>query len=352
MPDPLVYVRDGSGWIGEGAVTRLDLPGDGFAAADAAWRGAPGGAPVAFGSFPFDPASDAGAVLLVPERARRVEGGLPRLGRAPLPTATVRQGAMSAQAYRSAVAAVAADVRAGRLVKAVLARDVLVSPDGPVDAGSLLDALAAADPGSAVFGVDGLVGASPETLVSVRRGVVTARVLAGTAAPAGARALLESAKDLREHEVAVASLVDALAPRVDGLAVDGPRLLRMPHLVHLATDVSARIADGSSVLEIVAAVHPTAAVAGTPTAAALARIRELEPADRGRYAGPVGWVDRAGDGDWSIAIRSARLLSDGSLNAFAGAGIMADSDPDAELAETRLKLGPILRPFGLGDAAV
>jgi len=354
--DPLVFIRDGHGWIGEGRIERGD-----FAARRAYPRARQwwerlqaravaeerGGEMVAFGTFPFDSASSSGATLLVPERAVRIDGAAPRLGTDPLPEAAMREGIMSPGAYELGVAFVSAAIRRGELDKAVLARDVLIRPEGPVDRGTLVDRLLAAHPGASVFAIDGLVGASPETLVTVHEGLVTARVLAGTIAPGLGDRLAASAKDQHEHELAARSVLDALAPHVEALEASGPFLLELPHLTHLATDVKGRIADGSDVLALVEALHPTAAVAGTPTDAAMRWIHEVEPLDRGRYAGPVGWMDAAGNGEWAIALRSAQARPDGSFHAFAGAGIMADSDPGGELAETDLKLRPILEALNV-----
>lgn len=352
MRDPLVFLRGGHGWIGEGPARRGDFAGTDLIAQARAWWDATvaeadsGVSLVAFCSLPFDFASPAGATILVPERARRVNGTPPRLAGGAVPAATVADGHMSRAAYKDAVAEVVAAIRAGELDKAVLARDVVLSPDGEVDRGALVDRLLAAHPDASVFSVDGLIGASPETLVTVHEGIVTARVLAGTAAPGLGERLLASTKDQREHELAARSVIDALGPHVGGLETTGPFLLELPHLVHLATDVRGTIADGSDVLALVEALHPTAAVAGAPTGAAQAFIRRLEAGDRGRYAGPVGWMDADGNGEWAIALRCARAEPDGSFRAFAGAGIMADSDPDAELAETDLKLRPILEALG------
>lgn len=349
MPEPLVFLRAGRGWIGEGPVRRGDFHGPGLYAEARRWwddllgARAPGEDPVAFGAFPFDSGSPAGASLLVPDHAIRVDGRPPRFGGRPLPRARVREGAMSADAYRAAVAAVAAEIAAGGIEKVVLARDVVIEPDAPVDPGALLDTLLDVQPGANVFSIDGLVGASPETLITVHDGVVSARVLAGTAGPGDGGSLLSSAKDLAEHAFAVQSVLEALRPHLSELESSAtPVVLELPHLSHLATDVAGRIADGADVLALVEALHPTAAVAGTPTAAAMTRIRELEALDRGRYAGPVGWMNARGDGEWAIALRSAQLGSDGTYRAFAGAGIVAESDPEAELAETALKLRPML----------
>ena len=146
----------------------------------------------------------------------------------------------------------------------------------------------------------------------------------------------------RSRASAARSVTEALNPHVVRLETSGPYVLELPHLTHLATDITAEISDDSDVLALVAALHPTAAVAGTPVRAALSWIHEVEPLDRGRYAGPVGWMDGNGNGEWAIALRCAQLQSDGTFRAFAGAGIMADSMPELELAETELKLRPIL----------
>jgi len=351
---PVAFVRDGRGWLGGGTIERATLPArDAYRRAAKWWRRearerrrAGMESIVAFGAFPFDARSPAGATLIVPEWATPIDGALPRLGASALPQASVREGAMSRARYLSAVDQVRTAIGAGRLEKAVLARDVVIEHDGPADLGTVVDRLAGAHPGASVFSVDGLVGASPETLLAVHGGVVTARVLAGTAGPAEADALLASDKDLREHALAATSVLDALAPHVRGLETTDPYVLELPHLTHLATDVTAEVSDGSGVLELVAALHPTAAVAGVPQRTALNWIHELEPLDRGRYAGPVGWVDDAGDGEWAIALRCAQLQPDGTFRAFAGAGIMADSVPELELAETDLKLRPILEALG------
>ena len=178
---------------------------------------------------------------------------------------------------------------------------------------------------------------------------VVSRVLAGTTARGGdeaddhrrVEALLHSAKDREEHRYAVESLVEALAPHVRDLDVPArPHPLGLSNVTHLASDVTASLRDGSDVLDLLGAVHPTAAVGGTPTAAALDLIAELETMDRGRYTGPVGWVDAAGDGEWGIALRCAQL--DGpTARLFAGGGIVSGSDPDSEVLEAQAKLIPV-----------
>jgi menaquinone-specific isochorismate synthase len=177
-------------------------------------------------------------------------------------------------------------------------------------------------------------------------------VLAGTIRRTGddehdlalAGSLARSSKDLEEHEYAAASVADSLAPHCSSLNLpESPFVLHLPNVMHLATDIAGVVADGSSSLELAAALHPSAAVCGTPTDVARDVIRELEAMDRGRYAGPVGWLDTTGDGEWGIALRCAEIdPGDGArLRLFAGCGIVAGSQPDAELAEADAKLVPM-----------
>jgi menaquinone-specific isochorismate synthase len=200
------------------------------------------------------------------------------------------------------------------------------------------------------FHVDGMFGASPEMLVRREKGLVTSRVLAGTIRRTGddehdltlAATLARSSKDLEEHEYAVRSVTDALEPYCSSMTVpESPFVLHLPNVMHLATDVAGVVRDsGATVLELAAALHPSAAVGGTPTKVAVEMIAEIEGMDRGRYAGPVGWMDAHGDGEFAIALRSAEI--DGNrVRLFAGCGIVADSDPEAELAETQAKFVPV-----------
>jgi len=262
------------------------------------------------------------------------------------------EGSLPGPRWERAVAEAVAAIRAGGLRKVVLARDVFATADGPIDARVLLRRLAGRYPDCFTFACAGLVGATPELLVRRAGREVSALVLGGTA-PRGddpaqdlvlGRELLASAKNTEEHRYAVDSIRDGLTPLCEALDVDArPALLKFPNLQHLGTRVRGTLAgDGppKSALALAAAVHPPAAVCGTPTAAALELIRELEHMDRERYAGPVGWVDAEGNGEWGIAIRCGQL-SGNTARLFAGCGIVAGSDPAAELAETLVKLQPM-----------
>ena len=212
-------------------------------------------------------------------------------------------------------------------------------------------ALATTYPMCWTFHVDGLFGATPEMLVRRERGLVTSRVLAGTIRRTGdderdlalAATLARSSKDHEEHEYAVRSVADALEPHCSSMNVpETPFVLHLPNVMHLASDVAGVVHDAATVssLQLAASLHPSAAVGGTPTSAAVALISEIEGMDRGRYAGPVGWMDTTGDGEWGIALRSAEIAGN-TVRLFAGCGIVADSDPEAELAETQAKLVPV-----------
>jgi menaquinone-specific isochorismate synthase len=262
-------------------------------------------------------------------------------------------GSLSAPQWEQAVSAAVARIRAGELRKVVLARDLHAVASGPIDVRVLLARLAARYPGCYTFSCAGLAGATPELLIRRQGQQVRSLVLAGTAPRGGSPAeddalgagLLASAKDVEEHGYAVADVRAALAPLCADLSVAGqPSLLRLANVQHLATPVAGRLAgppgDQPSALALAAALHPTAAVCGTPTAAAMDLIRELEGMDRGRYAGPVGWVDAAGNGEWGIALRCAALAGP-RARLFAGCGIVADSDPGAELAEAQAKFRPV-----------
>ncbi|WP_416351959.1 MULTISPECIES: isochorismate synthase [Subtercola] len=263
-------------------------------------------------------------------------------------------GAAKPDTYRAAVEEAVSRITHGDLEKVVLARDLVGHlPDGS-DLRRVITDLALGYPDCWTFAVDGLIGSSPETLVSVSHGTVTARVLAGTISRGRdaeadhdqAVALATSAKDLDEHRFAVASVMSALTPHARTLAASEiPFTLKLPNLWHLASDIEGTLGDGSTSLNLIASLHPTAAVAGTPTKDALRLIERLEPFDRGRYAGPVGWIGADGDGEWAVALRCAQVDADGYITAYAGAGIVSESDPEREFLETRMKFRPMVEAF-------
>ena len=222
----------------------------------------------------------------------------------------------------------------------VLARAVTVEADRPWDRRAVLRGLRETQPRCIVYAEAGFVGASPELLVRKTGLEVLARPLAGTATDAAA--LYRSSKDQREHRFVVDAVVDALARHCTGIRVDGPRPLELADLSHLATNVTATVTGPTTIMELVDALHPTPAVAGTPRALALDTIAALESQPRGRYAGPCGWVDRDGDGEFVVALRGA-VIDGRHATLHAGAGIVQGSDPDAEWAETQQKLMPMLQ---------
>jgi menaquinone-specific isochorismate synthase len=391
VPEPAVvaWVRQSAGLAGWGEAARVTLPAgaDRFTAAEKWLREVADGADiddgvrrrgtglVAFGTFTFDDASD-GSVLIVPRAILGRDGTgnawlttiTPEGERPwtqgpfapPVPPGDLRwhDGSLSAPEWEQAVGeAVRRITHTADLGKVVLARDLHASADIPIDPRVLLRWLAARYPGCFTFACDGLVGATPELLIRKDGWEVSSLVLAGTT-PRGAtqaedselaRALLGSAKENEEHEYAAASLRDTLSPLCAAMYVTPrPELIRLPNVQHLGTRVRGTLAAARSALALVAAVHPTAAVGGTPTDAAVEVIRELESMDRERYAGPVGWVDADGNGEWGIALRCAQL--DGKrARLFAGCGIVAGSDPAAELAETESKFRPMRNALEQAD---
>jgi menaquinone-specific isochorismate synthase len=248
--------------------------------------------------------------------------------------------------WLEAVATALKRIDEGEVAKIVLARDHAVWSREPFDARWLASRLAERFPDCFTFLNGGLIGATPELLVRRRGDEVTSLALAGTT-PRGATtaederlgaALLASDKDRREHDHAARSVVDGLAPVTSALSVSpAPFLLRLDNVQHLATAFTGTLSTDASALALAGTLHPTAAVGGSPTAAAIAMIRELEGMSRDRYAGPVGWVAPDGDGEFGIALRCAQL-SGARARLFAGAGIVAGSLPEDELEETRVKL--------------
>ncbi|HYA68716.1 MAG TPA: isochorismate synthase, partial [Acidimicrobiales bacterium] len=241
-------------------------------------------------------------------------------------------------------------IAAGRVTKVVLARHVVADYDGPIDPGAVLRRLRRLEPAATVYGLIGpdgaFVGASPELLVARHGSSVESCPRAGTVGLTGepgtddaaVAGLLSSPKETGEHRLVVDAIVDALAPLCIGPPTSGgPTVVRLGSVAHLATQVAGTLADDSDTLALVGALHPTPAVAGTPTPAALDLVRELEPVGRGPYAGAFGWMDAHGDGEFVVAIRGASIRGR-RATVHAGAGIVAGSDADQELAETTLKL--------------
>ncbi|KIH96746.1 isochorismate synthase [Streptomonospora alba] len=379
---PLAWLRRGEGLAGWGEAARVELAAEDrargtgrFADASAALErlmagadvsdeiGLPGSGPVAFGGFTFD-ARSPGSVLVIPRVVVGHRGGrswlttvvpsgegqpdvsAPAPPPAPVGPLVWHAGSRTAEEWASAVAAAVERIRAGELDKVVMARDVVAEARGGIDPRTLLARLARDYPDCYTFAVDGMVGATPELLLRREGDEVASLVLAGTR-PRGAtpkedarlaEELRESAKDREEHRYAIDSLRATLAPLCASVeAPERPGLLRLANVQHLASPARARLRPGASTLDVVAAMHPTAAVGGTPTGAAVQMIRDLEGMDRGRYAGPVGWIDGAGNGEWGIALRCAHVEGSGA-RLFAGCGIVAGSDPAAESAESDSKL--------------
>ena len=379
----MAWLSGGDGLVGWGEAARAEFHGpDRLTDAASWWRAyvaglqvddevdAPGSGPVAFGSFGF--ADDPGrSVLVVPRRLFGRRGGVCWMttvgettddpAREPVrrPESLVHPSRTEATAaLRDAVAETVDRIHAGRLQKAVLADAMDVRSAVALDSRWLVARLAESYPDCWTFAVDGLVGATPELLARRDGEWVSSRVLAGTTGRGGdpddddrlGVALLASAKDQDEHRFAADSVVSALSAYArDVERSPAPYVLRLANVQHLATDVTGRLAETSSgrasSLDVAAALHPTAAVAGTPTGDALRVIGELERVDRGRYAGPVGWIDGRGDGEWCIALRCAEIEGT-RARIFAGCGIVADSDPVAEAEEWWAKTSAVRHALG------
>jgi menaquinone-specific isochorismate synthase len=387
--DAYAWLRRGDGVIGFGEVTR-HKPAS-IAEADEWWSNlvahtetiteldhAPSGAGLlGFGSFVFDPENTEGqSRMVVPQtvvgrRSGRcwlteVEPDGPRptaLARPPAPTpprnVQFTDGALTEAQWHATVGDAVRRIGLGEVEKVVLARDVIARALEDIDLRWPAARLAAAYPQCWTYLIDGLVGASPEMLIKREAGLAISRVLAGTIRRTGdddhdlnlAAALAQSSKDLEEHEFAVRSVARALSPFCSAINVpDAPYVLELPNVLHLATDVTGVASSSASSLGMVAALHPSAAVCGTPTDPARDLIAELEHLDRERYAGPVGWIDARGDGEWAIALRCglANEADPRELRLFAGCGIVAGSDPVAELAESVAKLVPMREALAPG----
>ncbi len=365
-PDGFAWLTDGAGFVTSGVAMRIPAAGADRALArihvdDPVAR--PGTGAVAVGALPFS-VTESGE-LTIPASVTGVDadgrawhteiGPTPafEISVPPMPTRFKVEGRVSRAEWTTQVRTILDAIAAGELAKAVLARDVVVHADSPFDARVVVDRLRATQGGCAVFAADGLVGATPELLVRRRGASVVSRPMAGTIARgatadednAAEVALADSVKNGLEHRLVVDAVVDALRARgVDVTTVTGPEVARLATVSHLATTIAGHVdtRSGPSALELACALHPTPAVGGAPRETALAMLRAIETFDRGRYAGPVGWVDARGDGEWAVALRCAELEGT-TARLVAGAGIVAGSDPDSEWAETQVKLEPMLR---------
>lgn len=257
-------------------------------------------------------------------------------------------GRMTQNRWKEAVRRLAKMLQSGAASKVVLTRDLVVSAARPIDERFLLRQLRDRYPSTWVYAVEGLIGATPEMLASLRGSTFVSRVLAGTSDPGEGEELLNSVKNRTEHHLAVESVARALVTLAEDMVVPTqPALLDLPNVTHLSTDVQATVRE-ASVLDIVDALHPTAAVCGTPTSLAFNILEDIEGTERGRYSGPVGWIDADGNGEFGIALRCGQLSDDHTqIRVFAGGGIMPDSVPELELAETRAKMRPILEALGV-----
>ena len=383
-PPHLIFQRLGRGFVGFGEVVRAEFSGPRrFVEAQSWWKkladkaivtdsiGRPGSGLMAFGAFTFSDRSAQKSVLIVPERIvgidecgafeTRIENGqevtqLASYSATDSPVRITQNGwagsSVTEQRFLSIVKKVKEMIQSGHLHKVVLARDLVHKLPPNVSLDGLVGKLAESYPDTFVFSVDGLIGASPETLASVRNKNITLRVLAGSAKRGvddgddqqQARALATSRKDLDEHRFAVQNVLQTLETHdITAVADEVPFQLKLPNLWHLATDIRGVLPSSTGSIQVIGSLHPTAAVAGSPTSAASKVIDTLEGLDRGRYAGPVGWVDGNGDGDWAIALRCAQIDTQAhTITAYAGAGVVAESDAMEELLETELKFRPII----------
>lgn len=391
-----LWEHEGSGLAGQGEALRIELPGgladaEGLAVVEAALAaienndevGKPGCGPVAVGALPFD--RQAPGSMVVPELivGRSPDGtswitivsrsstvaprhvlhhALLRHTRRPLQASACSFTLTSTRTHEDwcgLVAQAVEEIKAGRLAKVVVGREVVVEANQAIDPVEVLDRLRALYPSCTIFSVpDGpssggstFIGASPELLVSRLGGEVRSHPLAGTIprsgdtdtdAQAGSQ-LLASAKERHEHQMVVDAVVAGFRPVCTELVVPKkPSIVALRNVCHLGTVIQGKLSQPApTALELAAKLHPTPAVGGTPTAQALVWLARFEHLDRGFWSGPVGWMDASGNGEFVVGIRSAQLTGR-QARLFAGVGVVADSDPAAELAETQLKLQALL----------
>ena len=374
------WIRGGEGLVGFGVYKKYEVSGeDRFKEAHKWWQQklaeftiqnnvhGIGTGPILFTSFAFDPRET--SELIIPKiiiGQRNGKSWITWIGDQKQPD--IKKIEISSQSgeitwanctveeekWRNQVSKAINAIKSGQLEKVVLARDLKADSSTKIDINNLLQKLEIEYPSTWVFLVDGLVGATPELLVRLNKSLITSRVLAGTIQKTGnedrdlalAASLAKSSKDLEEHEYAVKSIADSLAPFCSSTNVpESPFVLHLSNVMHLATDVTGVLNDSAKQADtftLIENLHPSAAVCGTPTNVAKKLISELETMNRSRYAGPVGWIDAQGDGEIAIALRCGEL-SDGnkSIRIFAGCGIVAGSDPITEYAESQAKLMPM-----------
>jgi len=374
----LLFERNRLGVAGRGVALRVPL-----VEADAALAaidvddavGLPGCGPLAFGALPFDPGAPAELVVpaevwgraddgtrwhtVISDRSGVIQGTDAHLAdaRTEQPSRFTVEPSRTPESWCELVEHATKALADGPLRKVALAREIVVTADAPFDLGAVLQRLRTTYPGCHLYSVDGFIGASPELLVSRSGDIVRSHPMAGTAARGGdpasdarlAASLLASTKDREEHQITIDMVHDTLLNWCSYIDYEAePSIVPVANVQHLATLVEGRLSQPApSVLELVRALHPTPAVCGSPRDDALAFVLEHEGFDRGRYAGAVGWVDREGNGSWAVSLRCAAL--DGAVaRLYAGNGIVADSDPETELAETRAKfqamLSALVRP--------
>jgi len=374
------WIRSGDGLIGFGEYKKIELTGeDRFEKAKAWWQiqlsefkiqnnvHGSGTGPILFGSFSFDPNEK--SILVIPKIILGKKAGkswVTWIGDNTQPNfstlskslpggeITWSDGALSESQWKDQVGFAVDSIKQNKLEKVVLARDQVAASTVAINTRGLLQRLEIEYPSTWLFLVDGLVGATPELLVRLSKSLVTSRVLAGTIRKTGnedrdlalAASLAKSSKDLEEHEYAVRSVADALAPFCSSTNVpESPFVLHLSNVMHLATDVTGVLNDSAKqadIFTLIQQLHPSAAVCGTPTNAAKKFIIDFEKMNRERYAGPVGWIDANGDGEIAIALRCGQLSQDNkSIRIFAGCGVVAGSDPANELAESQAKLMPM-----------
>jgi len=374
-----LFARSNQTLVGQGTALRLSATGPGRISTLAAkWRAVcaeaeiqdnvklPGSSLVAFSSISFSENSKTESVLVVPRKLYVIRPEASFLieaeGEDVAPTKTstpthFHTGRLGAAGFEAAVSNAITKIQQSDLRKVVLSRDLEMVLDSQPDLTTPLARLRSRYPDCWTYKVEGVFGASPELLLRAERGEVSARVLAGTAGRgtdpdvdrAIADGLSHSIKNNHEHGYAVQSMVSELEPFCDWVEADAqPFSLALPDLWHLATDVRGKLKPAISLLDVIARLHPTAAVAGTPRDLAISVIEELEPYDRGGYAGPVGWVSADGSGELAIALRGGIIESFDDkvvVRAIAGCGIVAESDPQAELSETDLKFRAVRYAF-------